>query len=115
MTRRLIAAAGAFSLLLVTLPSTPVVAEEVATMTVKVGDLRLGSEPGAERAYTRIRMAAKDFCGDDGTVRQLRRAAEVRKCKQRMTYLAVNKLDSPLVTARYMKSGSQPAILLASR
>lgn len=115
MTRKLIATASASALLLVTLYSTPVAAEEVGTMRVKISDLRLGGEPGADRAFRRIRVAAATFCGDDRSIRQLSRIAEIHKCKARMTYLAVTKLDAPLVTARYENSGGQPPILLASR
>ena len=84
-------------------------------MTVKISDLQLGGKPGADRAFRRIRMAAATFCGDDRSFRQPAQNAEIRKCKARMTYLAVNKLDAPLVTARYRNYGGQPATLLARR
>jgi UrcA family protein len=114
MTHSLIAAAGASALLLVTLHPSNAAAED-AVMRVKVGDLRLGTDVGAERAYLRIRAAAKTFCGDRGEIRSLKEHAESRACTRRMTYLAVGKLDAPLVTARYARTGAQPVILLSMR
>lgn len=115
MTHNLVAAAGVSALLLAASQAAPLTAAEAGTMTVKIGDLRLGAAPGAQRAYKRIRMAAAEFCGDDRSFRRLKQNAEISRCKARMTYLAVSKLDAPMVTALYAKSGQQPPILLASR
>jgi UrcA family protein len=84
-------------------------------MRVKVGDLNLGSDVGAQSALTRIRVATRDFCSVQPGSRALAEQALARKCDARMTYMAVHKLDAPLVTAAYEGSTSQPTILLAAR
>jgi UrcA family protein len=84
-------------------------------LRIKVGDLNLGSHAGAHAALNRIRGATREYCGVDPGSRALRMQAEARKCDARLTYMAVRKLDAPLVTAAYEGSRSQPAILFARR
>jgi UrcA family protein len=84
-------------------------------MRVKVGDLNLSSQVGAQSALNRIRAATRDFCSVNPGSRALAEQAEARKCDARMTYMAVRKLDAPVVTAAYEGSRAQPAILLATR
>jgi UrcA family protein len=86
-----------------------------AQMRVKVGDLNLLNGDGADRAFRRIQRAATTFCDVRPEDRSLTQQFHARKCRDRMTYLAVNKLDSRLVTARYERSGEGPPIQLASR
>jgi UrcA family protein len=84
-------------------------------MRVKVGDLNLTTNNGARSALTRIRVATADFCSVSPGDRNLAVQAEARKCDAQMTYLAVKKLDSPVVTAMYEGSRTQPPVLLAQR
>lgn len=84
-------------------------------MKVKVGDLNLGSGVGARSALNRIRVATRDFCSVEPGSRNLSVQAEARKCDAQMTYLAVKKLDAPVVTAMYEGSRTQPTVLLAER
>jgi UrcA family protein len=84
-------------------------------MKVKVGDLNLRSDVGAHSALNRIRAATRDFCSLQPGSLALAQQAEARKCDARMTYMAVRKLDAPMVTAAYEGSTSQPTILLATR
>ena len=84
-------------------------------MRVALGDLNLRNGEGADRAFRRIQRAADTFCDFRPEDRSLSHRADARACRDRMTYLAVNKLDSRLVTARYERSGSHPPIQLASR
>jgi UrcA family protein len=84
-------------------------------MRVKVGDLNLATNTGAQSALTRIRVATRDFCSLSPGDRNLAVQAEARKCDAQMTYLAVKKLDSPVVTAMYEGSREQPPVLLAQR
>lgn len=84
-------------------------------MRVVTGDLNLQSDSGAQTVLHRIRNAASAFCEDDNRTRDLGRKLEAWKCRDRMMYLAVSKLDAPLVTASYHASGAKPPILLAGR
>lgn len=85
-------------------------------MRVQVGDLNLSSSTGAQTAFNRIRVATRGFCSVDPGSRQLAAQAEARRCDAQMTYLAVKKLDAPMVTAAYEGSrAGQPPVLLAQR
>lgn len=85
-------------------------------MRVKVGDLNLATNNGAQSALNRIRVASRDFCSVSPGDRNLAVQAEARKCDAQMAYLAVKKLDSPVVTAMYEGSRTtQPPVLLAQR
>ena len=84
-------------------------------MVVKIGDLNLTTNNGARSALTRIRVASRDFCSVSPGDRNLAVQAEARKCDAQMAYLAVKKLDSPVVTAMYEGSRTQPPVLLAQR
>jgi UrcA family protein len=84
-------------------------------MRVKVGDLNLRKDDGAQVAFKRIRTATHAFCGWEPGSRRLAAQAEAQKCDARMTYLAVRKLDAPLVTAAYERSTARPPIVFARR
>lgn len=89
--------------------------QETGTMRVSVSGLDLNSSTGARMALARIRDAARGFCGDPGNIMDLARRAETRACYTHMTYLAVAKLDAPLVTAAFAGSPLAPSIRLARR
>ena len=122
MTRKFIAVASACAFIGTTFAATPVFAapelrqepgQEQWSMTIVVGDLNLQSERGARAALQRIKNASSVFCEDDDRPKGLRRKLETRKCRDRMMYLAVNKLDAPLVTQSYHASGARPPIQVA--
>lgn len=116
MTRKLFAVASACAFLGAALAPTPSFAgEEQGQMRVAMGDLDLQSDPGAQSVLHRIKTASSIFCENDNRTRDLARTLESWKCRDRMTYLAVSKLDAPLVTASYYASGAKPPILLARR
>jgi UrcA family protein len=116
MTRKLFAVASACGLLGAMLAATPSLAgEEQGTMRVVTGDLNLQSQNGAQTVLRRIKNASSAFCETDSGTRDLGRRLEGSKCRDRMMYLAVSKLDAPLVTASYQASGAKPPILLARR
>jgi UrcA family protein len=116
MTRKLIAVASACAFLGAALAATPALAwEEQGNMKVVIGDLNVQSDSGARSVLHRIKNASSAFCEDDSRTRDLKRKLESWKCRDRMMYLAVSKLDAPLVTASYHASGAKPPILLASR
>ncbi|WP_332774245.1 UrcA family protein [Phenylobacterium sp.] len=116
MKSKLIAVVSASAFLGAAFVGTPAFAqEERADMKVAVGDLNLRAGTGAERALRRIKSASKVFCQDTARVTTLQERSNARACRDRMMYLAVNKLDAPLVTARYDESGARPPIILAER
>jgi UrcA family protein len=116
MTRKLFAVASLCAFLGATFAATPSFAGgDPGEMRVQTGGLNLQSEGGAQSALSRIKYAASVFCEDTPATRDLSRKAEARKCRDRMMYLAVGKLDAPLVTASYSASGAKPPILLATR
>lgn len=84
-------------------------------MRVKVGDLNLESWSGALAALDRIHSASRQFCSVAPGDLNLSVQAKARKCDARMTYLAVTKLDAPMVTAAYENSYARPPIQLARR
>lgn len=116
MTRKLFAVASACAFLGATLAGTPAIAGgEQANMRVPTAGLNLQSDSGAQTVLNRIKFAASVFCEDTAGTKELARSAEARRCRDRMMYLAVSKLDAPMVTARYSASGAKPPILLAHR
>jgi UrcA family protein len=74
-------------------------------MVVRVGDLNVASQQGAQVALQRIKSAASQFCGGEGS-RDLGRIAEHRSCETRMIGKAVRSLDAPVVTALYAPSSN---------
>jgi UrcA family protein len=116
MTRKLFAVASACAFFGAAFAATPSFAgEEQGSMRVVTGDLNLQSDSGAQSVLHRIKNASSAFCEESIGDRDLRRRLESRKCRDRMMYLAVSKLDAPLVTASYQASGAKPPILLARR
>jgi UrcA family protein len=117
MTRKLIAVASACALLGVAFTATPAFAQslgEQGTMRVPTGDLNLTSDSGAQHVLNRIKVASSSFCEDDNRTKDLKRRMESRKCRDRMVYMAVDKLDAPLVTAKYQEAGFKPPVLLTA-
>lgn len=103
---RIIAIASAVLLLT---PGLAKAAEE--SMVVRLGDLNVATESGAQSALRRIRDAADRFCGGHG-VRSMQVDAAAATCRAEMVGKAVAQLDAPVVTALY---GHDPAIRLARR
>jgi UrcA family protein len=81
-------------------------------MIVRVSDLNVASQPGAEVALRRIKNASAQFCGGDGDYTNLDRRSEQKACARIMTTKAVRVLNAPMVTALYAPRG---AVELASR
>ena len=97
------------SAILLLAPGLARAAEE--TMVVRLGDLNVATESGAQSALRRIRDAADRFCGGQG-VRSLQVQTAAAACRAEMVGKAVAQLDAPVVTALY---GRDPAIRLARR
>jgi UrcA family protein len=105
MTRFVISAA-AFALVLA---ASGVASAEDGTMRVRVGDLNVRTDAGAQAALGRIRFAAENFCGARNPY-DLSASAQQRACFERMTGKAVDALNAPKVSAL---SGRSSAIVLA--
>lgn len=127
MTRKLFAVASACAFLSAAFAGTSSFAQddqrqipyfahgEYAQMKIPAGALNLQSDTGARSALGRIKYAAMVFCsGDEGRM-GIGRKLQARKCTDTMTYLAVSRLDAPLVTARYYETGGKSAFQLANR
>lgn len=97
------------SAVLLLAPAAAEAAEDV--MIVRLGDLNLSSDAGANSALRRIRDAAKAFCGGHGE-RSLAVHREATQCRARMVGKAVAALDAPLVTARHT---GRPGLEIAGR
>jgi UrcA family protein len=81
------------------------------SMRVRVGDLNVQSDAGAQAAYTRIRAASAKFCGGEGSL-DLAVITAQRACVDRMSSKAVDSLNAPKVTA--LSGRQHPGIVLAS-
>jgi UrcA family protein len=81
------------------------------TMKVRIGDLNVQSDAGAQAAFARIRVASARFCGGEGSLDLAVKAAQ-RACVDTMSSKAVDSLNAPKVTAL---SGRQSGIVLAHR
>ena len=73
-------------------------------MVVRLGDLNVSSQKGAEAALRRIKQAARSFCGPSSP--EVARHFAAKACEKRMVAQAVTELDAPAVTA--LNSRSQP-------
>lgn len=73
-------------------------AERLSTR-VQVADLNLQSDAGAETALRRIRNAARQICGDQTGVRDLKRQAMSDACVRDAVNTTVASAHSPLLAA----------------
>jgi UrcA family protein len=83
------------------------------TVRVPVGDLNLGTEPGATVALTRISSAAREICGPAPTLMDLNQSARYQACLNRTVGTAVASANQPMLTA--VAGRSFRPTLLASR
>lgn len=80
---------------------------ETYSQTVRVSDLDLSSERGAEVALRRIRNAARYVCGDPLSSRHAQwTSLPYRSCVQQASDNAIRDLGNATVTARY--NGGKP-------
>lgn len=78
--------------------AAPAAASHAATaqMRVRVGDLDLKTEAGAQRALLRIKLAARDFCA---IPLEIPLTPGYERCQRSLIAKAVKQLDAPMVTA----------------
>lgn len=72
---------------------------EDASMRVKLADLNLTTQAGAQAALARIRWSAGLFCEASPGLKALERSAPIDRCISEMTHKGVTQLNAPLVTA----------------
>jgi UrcA family protein len=106
MTRFVISAAA----LALAFAASGAASAQDGTMRVRVGDLNVQSDAGAQAAFSRIRAASAKFCGGEGSLDLAIKAAQ-RTCVDSMSSKAVDSLNAPKVSAL---SGRRPGIVLAS-
>ena len=82
--------------------AAPVLAQTsdtVPSVTVKYGDLNIGSRAGAQVLLKRIEAAANTACGGAPDIRQLDQLAGIEACRRSAVARAVVAVDSPMLTA----------------
>jgi len=81
----------------------PAVAQSV---TVRYGDIDLGTETGARVMLARVGDAARRVCGPSPVVADVGRYEAYRDCLHATVRKAVADLNAPLVTTAYAGRGS---------
>jgi UrcA family protein len=79
--------------------STPPAGEDVRRITVHFGDLNLEHPAGAAALYRRIRLAAKQVCGEPEQPGLAIISVELRACAAQAVERAVVAVDRPALTA----------------
>jgi UrcA family protein len=82
--------------------AAPVLAQTsdtVPSVSVKYGDLNIGSPTGAQVLLRRIEAAANTACGGAPDIRQLSQLASFEACRRSAVARAVVAVDSPTLTA----------------
>jgi len=69
-----------------------------ATVTVRYGDLNLGTDAGLQTLYARLQRAAEQVCPDSHD-RSLERATRARACEAAAVDAAVERVHSPRLAA----------------
>lgn len=91
-------AAGALALGLPALAQ----ADEAAAVTVQYAKSDLKTEAGARSVYSRIRVAARQVCGD-ADARELRRARAVNECRDAAVANAVASIGAPALASLHAR------------
>ena len=90
--------------------AAPVLAQTsdtVPSVSVKYGDLNIGSPAGAQMLLKRIEAAANTACGGAPDIRQLNQWTSFEACRRSAVARAVVAVDSPMLTA--VAHGGSPA------
>ena len=103
-----LAAAATLSCAAPVLAQTP---DPVPSVTVKYGDLDVGSRTGAQVLLQRIEAAANTACGGEPDIRRLDQLATFEACRRSAVARAVAAIDSPMLTA--MAHGGSPGSFAA--
>jgi UrcA family protein len=81
------------------IPALAQISDTVPSVTVKYGDLNIGSPAGAQVLLKRIDAAANTACGGAPDIRQLNQLASFEACRKSALARAVAAVDSPMLTA----------------
>ena len=79
-------------------PALAQIADTVPSVSVKYGDLNIGSRAGAQVLLKRIEAAANTVCGGEPDIRQLDQLASFEACRRSAIARAVAAADSPMLT-----------------
>jgi UrcA family protein len=93
------------------IPAVAQTSDTVPSVTVKYGDLNIGSRAGAQVLLKRIDAAANIACGGEPDIRELNRVASFETCRRSAVARAVVAANSPMLTA--MAHGGSPASFAA--
>ena len=86
--------------------AAPPTDQDTTSVTVKLADLDLSSNAGAQVAYGRIRSAAKAICGEPASPIEAI-SGVYRQCVDGSTRRALDRLGAPMVSAMNGR-GAQP-------
>ncbi len=81
--------------------STPPAGEEVRRIVVRFGDLNLEQPAGVAVLYRRLKLAAKQVCGESEPPGSAITSAAWRACEAQAVDRAVVTVDRPSLTAYY--------------
>jgi UrcA family protein len=81
------------------IPARAQASDPVPSVTVKYGDLDIGSPAGAQVLLRRIEAAANTACGGPPDIRELSQWASFEACRRFAVARAVVSVDSPMLTA----------------
>jgi UrcA family protein len=81
--------------------STPPAGEEVRRIVVRFGDLNLEQPAGVAALYRRLKLAAKQVCGESEPPGSAITSAAWRACEAQAVDRAVVTVDRPSLTAYY--------------
>jgi UrcA family protein len=90
---------AAAATLLCAAPALAQTSDTVPSVTVRYGDLDIGSPAGAHALLRRIEAAANTACGGAQDIRPLDRWAVFEACRRSAVDRAVAQVDSPTLTA----------------
>jgi UrcA family protein len=93
------------------IPAVAQISDAVPSVTVKYGELNIGSWAGAQVLLRRIEVAANTACGGAPDIRELNRLASFEACRRSAVARAVVAVKSPMLTA--MAHGNPPSSFAA--
>jgi UrcA family protein len=89
--------------------------DDTRSVRVRFADLDLNSPAGAERLYRRLSIAARDVCGDESEIIDLRQIADIHACRNEALEGAVAGVDRPLLTAAFERHHPGTVLVAESR
>ncbi|HEY7964803.1 MAG TPA: UrcA family protein [Steroidobacteraceae bacterium] len=103
LTSILITALGACVVMLPGLSHAATPAAGAAAVTVRYADLNLATTAGNDALYARLVSAARQVCGEAGSIRDLGQLAAIQACQREAVANAVHSVHSTQLAAVYAK------------